>query len=246
MPCRKMLFHFLCHSAEDCKQSSLVLLELLQEWSVQIEFRVSEPMEVKECFFFPMLRDSFEQSGNRDRIGKICLHECAGLLLEVFFHPASCFHHGAAEVMLPFPAVQVPEYTRLIWLYHKRVESAGHGFCGLHRTSVLVQEDAGIIFSDRFQEIHKIPAIVEQRNRCELCEKFIGAANIQTDVTQVLRQVEYIQTVYGNTFFHMAAARTAASAFETDFGGWGDPDRIEEFIFHGNTFPFAPENAEVR
>lgn len=52
MPCRKMLFHFLCHSAEDCKQSSLVLLELLQEWSVQIEFRVPEPVEVKECFFF--------------------------------------------------------------------------------------------------------------------------------------------------------------------------------------------------
>lgn len=161
MPCRKMLFHFLCHSAEDCKQSSLVLLELLQEWSVQIEFRVPEPVEVKECFFLPMFRDTPEQSGNRDCIGKICLHECAGLLLEVFLHPASCFYHRSTEVMLPFPAVQVPEYTRLIWLYHERVELAGHGFCGLHRTSALIHEDAGVIFSDRFQKIHKIPAIVK-------------------------------------------------------------------------------------
>lgn len=201
---------------------------------------------MKECFFLSMFWDASEQSGNWNRIGKIHLHEYTGLLLEVFLHPISGFDYRAAEVMLPLPAVQVAEYTSLIWLYHERVEATGHGFCWLHRTPILIQKDTGIIFSDRFQEVHEIPAIIEKRNRCKLSEKFIGTANIQTDVAQVLCQVEYVQTVYRNTFFYMAAARGTPSAFETDFSGWGDPDCIEKFIFHSKVFPFVPENAGVQ
>lgn len=139
----------------------LVFLELLQKRSVKIKFSVPEPMEVKECFFLSMFWDAFEQSGNWNRIGKICLHECAGLRLKVFLHPVSAFDYWAAEVMLPLPAVQIAEYTSLIWLYHERVEATGHGFCWLHRTPILIQKDTGIIFSDRFQEVHEIPAIIE-------------------------------------------------------------------------------------
>ena len=246
MSCCKMLFRFLCHSAENGEQLLLVFLELFQKRSVKIKFRVPEPMEVKECFFLSMFWDASEQSGNWNCIGKICLHECAGLRLKVFLHPVSGFDYWAAEVMLPLPAVQVAEYTSLIWLYHERVEATGHGFCWLHRTPILIQKDTGIISSDRFQEVHEIPAIVKQRNRCKLSKKFIGTANIQTGVTQVLCQVEYVQTVYRNTFFYMATARSTASAFETDFSGWCNPDCIEKFIFHSKVFSFAPENAEVR
>lgn len=68
-----------------------------------------------------MFRDASEQSGNWNRIGKIRLHECTGLPLEVFLHPFPRFYHRAAEVMLPLPAVQVPETTRSICIHHEWV-----------------------------------------------------------------------------------------------------------------------------
>ena len=78
-------------------------------------------MEVKECFFLSQFWDASEQSGNWNRIGKIRLHECTGFLLEVFLHPAPRFYHRATEVMLPLPAVQVPETTRSICIHHEWV-----------------------------------------------------------------------------------------------------------------------------
>lgn len=202
-------------------------------------------MEVKECFFLSQFWDASEQSGNWNRIGKIHLHEYTGFPLEVFLHPVSGFYHWAAEVMLPFPTVQIAESPRPICIHHERVESAGHRFCWLHRTPILIQKDTGIIFSDRFQEVHEISAIVEQRNRRKLSEKFIGTANIKTSVTQVLCQIEYVQTVHRNAFLYMAAAFCTAGAFETDFSGWCNSDCIEKFIFHSKAFPFVPENSEV-
>ena len=192
-----------------------------------------------------MFRDASEQSGNWNRIGKIRLHECTGLPLEVFLHPFPRFYHRAAEVMLPLPAVQVPETTRSICVHHERVEPTGHRFCWLHRTPILIQKDTGIILSDRFQEVHEISAVVEQRNRRKLGEKIIGTANVKTSATQVLCQVEYVQTVHRNAFLYMAAAFCTAGAFETDFSGWCNPDCIEKFIFHSKAFPFVPENSEV-
>ena len=52
-----IVLDFIRHSGEDRKQLYLVSLELLKERLVQIQFGITEPVEMKQCLCFPMFRD---------------------------------------------------------------------------------------------------------------------------------------------------------------------------------------------
>ena len=55
----------------------MITLELLQEGLVQIQFGIAEPMEMKQRFCFPMLRDLPELHCDRTGMGIFRLHEGA-------------------------------------------------------------------------------------------------------------------------------------------------------------------------
>lgn len=211
-----MSFVFVCHSGKDGKEFFLIPLELLQKGLLQIILRVSESVKVKQRFCLSSLRDLLEQHGNGPCLGVVCLHECAIFLREVFLHPRPGLDNRAMEMMFPLATVQITAIPRLIRFYRKRIEPARPGLCFVDSTSVIVQENARIILTDRLQKVDKVTAFIEHRRFGELFEELIGAANVNANILQVLGQVENILTVHRNRFFHMAAAFRAARAFEAD------------------------------
>ena len=121
----------------------MIPLELFQKRSVQIVFGIPKPVAVKQRFCFLLLRDIPKQSADGTCICIIDLHECTALRGEVFLHPASGFYDRTLEVMLPFLAIQISEYSRLTWIYHKWIEPASQGFCILNSATVFFQKNTG-------------------------------------------------------------------------------------------------------
>ena len=102
---------------------------------------------MKHSFVFPMLRDIPELRCNGTCLSVFRLHEGTTFLGEVLLHPASGLNGRATEVMCPFPAVQIAEIPRLIWIHHKWVELAGQRFYFLYVATVILQENAGVVLS---------------------------------------------------------------------------------------------------
>ena len=148
-------------------------------------------------------------------------------------------------MMFPLPAVQVTVIPRLTWIYHKRVEPAGQGFCRLNRAAVLIQEDTRIIFSNRFQEINEVAAFVQKLGFREFAEELIHTADIQTDVTKVFGQIKCVLAVYRDRCFYMTAAFCATDALEADLGRRCHTNGIPQFILHDLLPPCVRESSEA-
>ena len=133
---------------------------------------------MKQGFRFSMLRDPPEQHGNRFYFGIFRLQVSPAFMREVFLHPVSGFDQWTTEMMQPFLTVEILECPRLTWIYHKGIEPACQGLCFLDSAAALVQENAGIVRSNGFQEIHKVAAFIQQFRFRKFAEKLIHAADV--------------------------------------------------------------------
>ena len=182
-----MSFVFFRHSSKNSKKLLLISPELIQERLVQIIFRIPESVEMKQCSGLTIFRDFSEKACNGDSIPIISSHEFPALRLKEFLHPVSRLHYGTMKMMRPFPTVQIAIIPRLTRIHHKRIEPAGQWLCCLHRTTVIVQKDAGIIFTDGFEKVDKIAAVIKQRRNCELIDELINTANVQAQISKMFR-----------------------------------------------------------
>ena len=116
---------------------------------------------MKQSFCFPMLRDLPKLHCDRTGMGIFRLHEGAAFRREILLHPASRLNDRPTEVMCPFLAVQIPKSPKLIWIHHKWIEPASKRLRLLYGTTVILQEDAGIVLSDCFQEVHEETTFIQ-------------------------------------------------------------------------------------
>ena len=105
--------------------------------------------------------------------------------------------------------------TFVQWRRNKRVCAACSGINRMDLTAIiLIQEDACVILTNGFEEIHEIPTLIQKGRLCIQFQNIIHTLNGFTVVLKITCDTECIKGFQRHLLLYVSAAGTTSFAFE--------------------------------